>query len=270
MSEHCLKFVTLYDDRRRPEYDGHAEYIRGRNTRMESRSYSGDQYGRMRAYIQNRDIGYGFEIEPETRIFTACRANERVSPLWPKGRRWKVPARSGIPVHVHTQTIDTGERKTMFGCAARRVIVRSRSVRESELQNESESDGWFIDPPQAWASLHPVRRGSHCVLVGGNGPRDDYKFTDEGAPESGFILLLTTTSKWYRRSEFSENVSRREVVEFSEAGLPADLFVPPRDFIRVPQLPEGVRYGWPHRMRLRWEILRDSRRLPARIARFCS
>jgi hypothetical protein len=38
----------------------------------------------------------------------------------------------------------------MFGYAARRVITRNTSRRDSALINESESDGWYIDAPRAW------------------------------------------------------------------------------------------------------------------------
>lgn len=65
-----------------------------------------------------------------------------------------------------------------------------------------------------------------------------------------------------------ETVHREEVTEFSEAPLEPDLFVPPADFERIPQLSDGVRHTLAYRARLRWEILKDSLSLPDKIAKF--
>ena len=45
---------------------------------------------------------------------------------------------------------------------------------------------------------------------------------------------------------------RDEVIEFSEAPLPADLFAPPREFRRVRRLPEDAPMSFALRIRLGW------------------
>jgi hypothetical protein len=261
------------------------EYICGLNTRSESRSCSGRsettpptnvryEYGPLRAYIYNRDLSYRFELELATRIYTACQVNEYGSPKWMKPRQMEPAKRSGRTVHTHTETIDTGERREIFHYTARRVITRSRQTRDSQLINESECDGWYIDPPAAWLNLHPPPKpGTFYHLCLGTGERDDYKFTEAGNRETGFVLLATRTHKSFSQDETEnsrthESVHHEEVTELSETPLEPGLFVPPRDFERVPQLPDGVRYAPAYRIRLRWEILKDSLRLPNEIAKF--
>lgn len=162
----------------------------------------------------------------------------------------------------------------MFGYPARRVITRSRQTLDSQLLNESETDGWYIDPPAAWLSLYPPSKpGTYSYLSSATAERDDYKFTETGNRETGFALVATRTHKSYSEDEIGnsrthESVHRQEVTELSEAPLGPELFVPPRDFKRVQQLPDGVRYSLPHRIRLRWETLKDSLSLPNRIAKF--
>src|SRR5258706_4580450 len=86
---------------------------------------------------------------------TAWRTNNYGSPMWIKPRRIEPPERSGATVHSNNEIVDTGDRRTVFGYTARRVITKNTSRRDSELASESESDGWYIDAPPAWLRLHP-------------------------------------------------------------------------------------------------------------------
>ena len=85
MTDRSLRFVPvrLFGDMRTAA----TQYIRGLNTRSESRSCRGIsdtklptnvryEYGPLRAYILNRDLGYRFEVEPATHAYTAFRVNE--------------------------------------------------------------------------------------------------------------------------------------------------------------------------------------------------
>jgi hypothetical protein len=183
---------------------------------------------------------------------------------------------SGKTIHDHTDTIDTGERKEMFGYTARRVLTRNRQTRDTQVLRESECDGWYIDPPAAWLSLHPPPKAGliyRLRMSSGDQPRDDYKFTESGTIETGFVMLATRRHKSLFHDEngnsrVHESIHRDEVVEFSEGLLGPDLFVPPRDFKRVPQIPDGVSYALAYRMQLRWAMLKDSLSLPNRIAGF--
>jgi len=277
MLKASLKFRTdsLYGDMT----TSRTEYIFGLNTRVENRNCSGQSpdvpptnvrytYGPQRAYIHNRDLGYGFEIDIDAYIYTAWRANEYGSPAWIKPRD-EAPEHSGSTVHCHIDTVDTGERKIIFGQTARRVITKNTSRRDLELTSESESDGWYIDAPAAWLKLHPPpEQGAYLILTVGN-KRDDYRFTESGERETGFPILVLRKHRPYFRDQDGvvrshEHLHRDEVTEFSEAPLDPDVFIPPRDFKRVMQLGGSVRHTLSERLRLRWEMLKD-RHLRARL-----
>jgi hypothetical protein len=255
------------------------EYILGRNTRKECRSCSGHsetlpptnvryEYGPLRAYIQNRDLQYGFEIDLDEGVYTAWRSNEYGGPTWIKPRRIERREEpSGSTVHGHAEFLDTGDRRTVFGYTARRVITKGTSRRDSELASESESDGWYIDAPPAWLNLHPPAQPGIIHVVGsGTNKRDDFTFTQKGERETGFPILLARVDRSYFRDQDGvmrshESSSRDEVTEFAEATLDLAVFIPPRDFKRVMQLSGGMRYPLSNRLRVRWEMLKDSRQL---------
>jgi hypothetical protein len=133
MLKASLKFRTdsLYGDMP----TSRTEYILSRNTRSENRSCSGHsetvpptnvqyEYGPLRAYIQNRDLQYGFEVDLDTGVYTAWRTNDYGSPTWIKPRWIEPPERSGSTVHSHTETVHTGDRRTVFGYTARHAGSR--------------------------------------------------------------------------------------------------------------------------------------------------
>jgi hypothetical protein len=260
MTAPSLRF-TIVD-----QFGKRTESICGLSTRSENSATP-------RVHIHNHDLGYHFELEPATGLYTAFRVNEYGGPAWLKPLRTDPTKRSGRTMHFHTETVDTGERREIFGYNARRVITKNRQTRVAELMSEAESDGWYIDPPTAWLTLHPPPKpGFFTVLASGN-ERDDYEFTDVGKRETGFVLLASRIRKTHFRDELGnlrvqESVEREEVAEFSEAPLEPGVFVPPPDFRRVPRLPDGIRYALRYRMRLQWETLKDSRHLSKLLAKF--
>jgi hypothetical protein len=254
------------------------EYILGRNSRFESRDCRGYcdgdpnqpgavtryEYGPLRAYIQNRDLHYCFQLDLESGVYTASRVNEYGSPNWFKP---KITTRkpSGRTVHVHTQAVDTGERREMYGRTARRVMTRTthKVIPESDCaSSETDVDGWYIDPPAAWLALYPPQPGSYSILHV-NGQFDKPVFTHDGPREMGFPMFLART----HRSNFTDadgnirghtSVDRQEVTEFSEESLEYDLFVPLKDFHRVRELPGAAPLPFALRIRLSWEKFRDT------------
>src|SRR5881628_641637 len=266
MAEATLRYVIVHGNFSRTEY-----FCR-RNSRSEYRNgpflVGGDpkrpetmqlELGPRRAQIQNRDLGYQFHIDLESRVYTASELHEyhRPGSFTPKVESHEA---SGRTVHVRTETIDTGERKQMFGYTARRVIIRTTyrySPDDDAGSRDSEADGWYIDPPAAWLALHPPIQGHAILLIAVGGRTDTPVFTDVGPRETGFLLVV----RRIHRSNFKDaagnirihtSEDREEVIEFSEAPLPADLFVPPRDFRRVRRLPDEAPMSFALRMRLGW------------------
>src|SRR5437667_2014154 len=196
------------------------EYIRGRNSRSE--------YGPHPVLIQNRDLGYQYHLDLESRVYTAFELNEYRRLGW-FARRVHRPRPSGRTVHVRTETIDTAERKEMFGYTARRVIIRTsyRYTPDDESRSQdSETDGWYIDHP-AWFAVHPPLRGHAILQVAVNGKTDTPVFTDIGPRETGFLLLATRIHRSNLKDEEGNirtytSEDRDEVIEFSEEPLATD------------------------------------------------
>ena len=258
------------------------EYISGFNSRSESRSCTGHsdvfppvqlryEYGPPRAYIQNRDLRYCFEIDLDAAVYTAWRTNSYGSPAWIKPRRTETLERSGSTVHTHTETVDANERRTLFGYTARRVITKNTCRRDSELTSESELDGWYIDAPAAWLNLNPpLKKGALLTFHVVGSKRDDLRITEIGERETGLPLLVAGTNRSYFGDQEGvmrshESSHRDEVTELSVAPLDREVFIPPRDFKRVMQLPGGIRYPLSNRLRFRWEMLKDSCQLRKKL-----
>jgi hypothetical protein len=282
MPEPSLKFTTVRVLRRMQT--SNTEYISGRNSRREYRECRGSradpedaaseryEYGPLRALIENRDLHNSYQLDLEAMVYTATRVNDFGAPVWMKPRRVEMKS-SGRTRYIHIETVDTGERRQMFGYTGRRVVTRKSDQTEPQdtvCVSESETDGWYIDPPAAWLILHPPRPGV-CYLGIGGLERDDVKITATGPRETGFALLATHTHRSTISGATHTHVHHEKVTEFSEDPLDPDLFLPPASFKRVPQLPAALSgfhaYPLGIRLRLRWEILKDALRLGLATAR---
>lgn len=240
------------------------QYILGWNTRSEQGS---------RVDIYNRDLGYHFRLDLAQQYYMAYRTNEYGSPKWSRPVSTEPLKRSGRTTHHHLETVDTGERKQLFGWEARRVITKTRTTRDSQIQGESECDGWYINPPAAWLALHPPPPAGTFTYLASGAERDDYKFTEAGKRENGFALFLRRSNKSFLQDEQGnsksfETTHEEEVTELSEAALTRELFVPPRSCKRVALFQDGMRYRLGYRARFHWELLKDLLVLPRKVAEF--
>jgi len=248
-------------------------YIRGRNERFEGRVQRGDSCGPLHAYISNHDLKYRFDLDFATKTYVAVPIDDRGQPVTHPGPVASEP--SGRTQRIQVQTIDTGKRRTMFGYAARRVIIRQTTVINppgDSSEQTLETVGWYID-----LALEPRPSSQRCVSYVGYGGSmrkaddgtdilqiDDVRVTCEGPVESGFPLARKTAHDYER------------VIEISERPLDPALFLPPWDFKRVQELPPSIyappelkavqhlapepldyRYPFSLRVRLHWLMLRD-------------
>ncbi|MFN2513024.1 MAG: hypothetical protein ABR568_16585, partial [Pyrinomonadaceae bacterium] len=135
------------------------------------------------------------------------------------------PSRQGGVVTYTTTSIDTGERKEMFGFTARHI--KSSTVTESSpdacnpMKQRIERDGWYID----------FTFGLDCNQGGGSaanypvapgGCRDRVQFKQVGSARIGYPLMETTTM--YGADGKAMFTSTKEVVELSRDPLDAALF----------------------------------------------
>ena len=142
------------------------------------------------------------------------------------------PARSGGVVEYVTSSVDTGERKEMFGFTARHV-KSSTSVNASPNacnpgKMRTELDGWYIDlnvefncdmnrPPTM-----PTNRMPNA------GCRDQVKTRREGTAKTGYPLI--ETMKYYGSDGQLTFAQTKEVIELSRATLESALFDIPKGY----------------------------------------
>jgi hypothetical protein len=217
------------------------EYFLGRSSRSEI-SMSGQfdspvlltgervRQGPPRVFIYNSDLGCCFELDLESRVYTAYQFPEIVEPQGLKPDDL-LPRKT----HVHTQTNDTGDRREILGRMARRVLKRlTPTSAESDIgPGFIETDAWYIDPPAAWQRFrNPRKAGTQSIssLPG-------HLSTQEGARETGFQVAATVRYRNIftlkgRRIEH-ETEQEEQVVELSEDDLDPMLFLPPRGFRRI-------------------------------------
>jgi hypothetical protein len=138
--------------------------------------------------------------------------------------------RGGVITYVMT-SVDTGERKDMFGFKARHVktttSIDSSPDACNPLKQRTETDGWYID----------LSFGLNCEL--GRAPmaagrperggcQDRMHYRHEGTGRTGYPLVETTTM--YGPEGNAMFTSTKEVIELSQEPLDAALFDVPAGY----------------------------------------
>ncbi len=139
------------------------------------------------------------------------------------------PRRGGV-VTMTINTVDTGERKEMFGFTARHLkqTMMSQSSPDACAQNNMkiERDGWYINLEYGLncGSERPPQMGRMAP----QGCRDRYQFKRTGPANPGFPLIETTTM--YGADGSVTTTMTKEVVELSRQPLDAALFDVPSGY----------------------------------------
>lgn len=164
---------------------------------------------------------------------------------------------SGPVITIDIETVDTGERRTMFGHTARRLMTTERRHPEagtSANQWESRSEGWYIDSE----SLPAEKRGGSVDVLAKGGRRPLIKVNRTGTSAPGLALWLRKTSISAIADEHRhESELTVEVTDLFEGQLEKALFEPPPGFQRAVSLPGNYQLPWSEQMRLRWEWFQD-------------
>jgi hypothetical protein len=131
-------------------------------------------------------------------------------------------------VLVETETVDTGERRELFGRSARHVITTEHVtplIGSTRRERQSVTDGWYIDLDTAITCEPWWWSGSAHALVAlhkQGDPPERPTFKDIGERERGSPILRRTTER--------ASVVELEVTELSTAPLHPALFAVPADF----------------------------------------
>jgi hypothetical protein len=159
---------------------------------------------------------------------------------------------SGGTLKIWIESVDTGERKELFGHTARHIITREKRVAgpgACSKPSVSETDGWYIDGSvlPAWRQQ---KKNSFGVVVAAEvsaGSNDkcfnkmDKIEVHRSGVETGFPVKITTTmtSEVTQPDGNTRTLSSTwgsEVVELKEGPLELTLFDVPTDFRRVESL----------------------------------
>jgi hypothetical protein len=153
----------------------------------------------------------------------------------------KAPEPKSPNLLIETTTVQTGERKMIFGHTARRVVTTRRQIPLGVAvgaAGETVTDGWYVDL-ETRPSCERFTTGRFVAsgFVVSSVPTPEIRliptFKQIGAPETGFPVELTTTLRstgGAGPSGHQRYVTHTRVVELSREPLDPALFETPRDF----------------------------------------
>src|SRR5207244_5516130 len=142
-------------------------------------------------------------------------------------------SRRGGLVTMTVNTIDTGERKEMFGFTARhlkRTMMSQSSPDACQQQHmKIETDGWYINLEYGLSC--PTQRPPQRPGMASTGCRDRYQYKHNGPSNLGYPLVETTTV--YGADGSATFTMTKEVIELYRQTLDAALFDVPAGYTRA-------------------------------------
>jgi hypothetical protein len=204
-------------------------------------------------FILRCDLGQSFLLRPKTEEYSSSPYPPK--PMTPEQAAQLAVEKSGTSqpaqptLRVETTTVDTGERKEMFGYVARHVITtRKQTPLDGSTSQPSQSvtDGWYIDLDRSISCDPKVSPGgkrlgflsSRAVVGGKQVPLDRPEFVDIGARETGLPLKETRTVP--TSTQFSDSsrktydsLNESEVTVLERVALDPALFVVPSGYKQV-------------------------------------
>jgi hypothetical protein len=262
-----IGFATARSDKNESQY---TSYIETDRKRMEYHHATGGVHadgtldtrpGPRLASVIRCDLGQAFELNLEDREYVSLPyPPQPLTRIAIAARVLSFPEKteSAAPiVRVETTTVDTGERKELFGHLARHVITTWKQTplagSHAEPQ-ETVTDGWYIDLDTSIACgvKWPGRKGSRAQLRPGPA-LEKYEFVDKGNAETG----LAVEQKISSRSTFTASdgtktetayTSELKIIEVTEGTLDPALFEIPPSFRKV----EDINRNPPLTLRDRW------------------
>ena len=154
------------------------------------------------------------------------------------------PSRKGGIITYAITTVDTGERREMFGFTARHVKTSTSIQSSPDACNpnnyRTELDGWYIDLSVDFNCNLGGPAATYSRPVTG-GCRDQVKFRREGTGKVGYPLIETMTM--YDGSGRITFSTTKEVLELSRQSLDIALFDIPAGYTQA--MSQQEMYGAP-------------------------
>jgi hypothetical protein len=229
--------------------DTRTEYLAPDRLRNEWQSQIRDASGPpMATIIQRGDRDRVFMLDLAAHEYITYETDPRGSTVTMK----RPMVESGGTLAIWIDSVDTGERKDLFGHAARHIITRERRVAGPGACSKpslSETDGWYIEG-SVMPEWHQQKKNNFGVVLAAEvsaGSNDkcfnkmDKIEVHRSGVETGFPVKITTTltSEVTQPDGSPRTLSSTwgsEVVELKEGPLELTLFDVPKDFTRVESL----------------------------------
>ena len=207
--------------------------IKGQRERDETTMAMGGGMNISQINITQCDLKRTIQINDSARkyMITPMESDDSASAGGPGPATAGGTSRRGGVVTLTTNTIDTGERREMFGFTARHL--RRTTMMESspdacqQTRMKIETDGWYINLEYG-LSCGGSDRPSQMGRTTPQGCRDRYQSRRTGPANLGFALIETTTM--YGDDGRAMFTSSKEVVELSRQPLDAALFEVPAGY----------------------------------------
>ncbi len=177
--------------------------------------------------IQLSDSARKYVITPMETSDSSASASSSAAPSRPAE-----PSRRGGVVTYTTSSIDTGERKEMFGFTARHIKGSTTTDSSPDACNPTkqriERDGWYIDLSFGLDCDPAISHAAANYPTAPGGCKDRVQFKQTGAARTGYALIETTTM--YGADGNVTLTSTKEVVDLSREPLDAALFDVPAGY----------------------------------------
>lgn len=216
--------------------------IRGARERSEMRF----GYGMDIINITQCDLKRNIQISDKTRkyvISPMIADTSSATEVQPTATASTARTRGGVITYT-IKSVDTGERKEMFGFTARHVkttmTMESSPDACSQVNQKIETDGWYIDFNASF-SCDLGRQQMAQPPVAAGGCQDRVRFRQEGTARTGYALSETMTM--YGPDGTVMFTSSKDVVELSRDPLDAALFDVPAGYTETKNSQEL--YGMP-------------------------
>lgn len=251
--------------------DMRTEYLTPDRLRNEWQTHAGEWSGPpMASIIQRGERDRVFVMDLQAHEYITYETDPRGVSLSGQSRAM---ADSGGTLQIWMDSVDTGERKTIFGRIARHIITHEHRVASQgacSTGSETDTDGWYLDSSVVPEWSQPKKNAYGVVVASvvsaepANSCLDkmDKIEVHRSGVELGFPVKVTAT---VRSHVAGRNGAPRllastwgsEILELKQGPLDPSLFEVPSDFHKVDSLKSWMPALAPRRQLSGWEWLKE-------------
>jgi hypothetical protein len=220
-------------------------YWQSDRKRIEHRDSVAYHLGPHLAAITRCDLGEIFELNLDSSQYESG----PFPPAWMKANKPKISPSAKPTMRIEVKTVDTGERKQIFGRTARHVITTTKQTSLADPEShpyETVRDGWYVDLSHTVSCDPTFLRQTHAAYVTfalvapGQKPASQTIAKPEivtvGNPENGLALQEVVTPAADGTTRHTSSDFKTVVTQLQEGPLDPALFEVPHGFKQVKQI----------------------------------